>query len=57
MGIRISSSSKAKASLRLLSHISTYMFEEEYGEMKGNPKIRKVLDEARKTLSEIIGNN
>ena len=54
MGINISSKTKAKASLKLYNQISSYMFEQELGEMKGNSRIKNVLDEAKKTLAEII---
>lgn len=54
MGINISSKTKAKASLKLYNQISSYMFEQEFTEMRGNSRIKNVLDEARKTLAEII---
>lgn len=54
MGINVSAKTKAKASLKLYNQISSYMFEQEYDEMRGNSRIRNVLDEAKKTLAEII---
>lgn len=54
MGINVSAKTKAKASLKLYNQISSYMFEQEYDEMRGNSRIKNVLDEARKTLAEII---
>ena len=54
MGINISAKTKAKASLKLYNQISSYMFEQEYDEMRGNSRIKNVLDEAKKTLAEII---
>lgn len=54
MGINVSVKTKAKASLKLYNQISSYMFEQEYDEMKGNSRIKSVLDEAKKTLAEII---
>ena len=54
MGINISCKTKAKASLKLYNQISSYMFEQELEEMKGNSRIKNVLDEAKKTLAEII---
>lgn len=54
MGINISCKTKAKASLKLYNAISSYMFEQELEEMKGNSRIKNVLDEAKKTLAEII---
>ena len=54
MGINVSAKTKAEASLKLYNQISSYMFEQEYDEMRGNSRIKNVLDEAKKTLAEII---
>lgn len=54
MGINISAKTKAKASLKLYNQISSYVFEQEFDEMRGNSRIKNVLDEAKKTLAEII---
>lgn len=54
MGLTCSCKTKAKASLKLYNQISSYMFEQEYDEMRGNSRIKNVLDEAKKTLAEII---
>lgn len=54
MGINVSAKTKAKASLKLYNQISSYMFEQEYDEMRGNSRIKNILDEAKKTLAEII---
>lgn len=54
MGINVSAKTKAKASLKLYNRISSYMFEQEYDEMRGNSRIKNVLDEARKALADII---
>lgn len=50
----VSVKTKAKASLKLYNQISSYMFEQECDEMRGNSKIKSVLDEAKKTLADII---
>lgn len=50
----VSVKTKAKASLKLYNQISSYMFEQDCNEMRGNSKIKSVLDEARKTLADII---
>ena len=50
----VSVKTKAKASLKLYNQISSYMFEQDCNEMRGNLKIKSVLDEARKTLADII---
>ena len=57
MAINISTKTKAKASLKLYNHIINYMLEQEYEEIKGNSKIKNVLDEAKRLLAEIIKNN
>lgn len=54
MSINVSCKTKAKASLKLYNQISSYIFEQEYDEMRGNSRIKSVLDEARKTLADII---
>lgn len=54
MGIRISVNTEAKASIKLYNAIASYRFEQKYGEMKGNSKLDKALDDAQKYLSEII---
>lgn len=54
MGINVSCKTKAKASLKLYNQISSYMFEQGCDEMRGNSRIKSVLEEARKTLAEII---
>lgn len=54
MGINVSAKTKAKASLKLYNQISSYMFEQEYDEMRGNSRIKSVLDEAKKALTDII---
>lgn len=50
----VSVKTKAKASLKLYNQISSYMFEQDCNEMRGNSKIKSVLDEAKKTLADII---
>ena len=54
MGIKVSSKTKAKASLKLYNQISSYMFDQEFDEMRGNSRIKGILDEAKKTLAEIM---
>lgn len=54
MGINISCKTKAKASLKLYSQISTYLFEQELNELKGYPRVQKAIVEARKALFELI---
>lgn len=57
MGITYSCKSKAKASLKLYNQISSFLFEQEYDELKGNSKAQNALIEAKKALAEIINRN
>ena len=55
MSIKVSTSTKAKATLKLYNQLTSYMFEEEYGELKyANPSNIKELKAAKKVLSMII---
>ena len=55
MSITVSTSTKAKATLKLYNQLVSYMFEEEYGELKyANPSNIKALKAAQKVLSMII---
>ena len=55
MSIKVSTSTKAKATLKLYNQLTSYMFEEEYGELKyANQSNIKVLKAAQKVLSMII---
>ena len=56
-GIRISNKN-AKATSKVLSALASYMFEQEYGELKkATPAQIKTLQEAKKVLTEIINNH
>lgn len=57
MGLTYSCKTKAKASLKLYNQIASYLFEQEYGELKGNSKAQNALVEAKKALAEIINKN
>ena len=53
--IKVSTSTKAKATLKLYNQLTSYMFEEEYGELKyANPSNIKTLRASQKVLSMII---
>ena len=54
MSIRCSCKTKAKASLKLYNAIISYLFEQEFGELKGRPKAKLALQEAKRHLAEII---
>lgn len=56
MGVHISTKSKKKASLKLLNQINSYLFEQEYDEYKGNSEVKIALNNAVKTLSNLIKN-
>ena len=43
MGINYTCKTKAKASLRLYNQISSFLFEQEFGELKDNPKAKLAL--------------
>lgn len=57
MGITYSGKTKAKASLKLYNQIASFLFEQEYCELKGNSKAKDSLTEAKKALAEIINKN
>lgn len=57
MGLTYSCKTNAKASLKLFNQISSFLFEQEYGELKGNNKAKEALTQARKELSDIISKN
>lgn len=55
MGINYECRTKAKASLRLYNQISSFLFEQEFGELKDNPKAKLALQDAKRYLADIIG--
>lgn len=57
MGMIYKCNTKAKESLKLFNHIISYLFEQEYGELKGEEKAIKALNSAKKALSKIISKN
>ena len=55
MSITISTNSKAKATLKLYNQLASYMFEQEFDELKYATQANiKTLKAAQKTLSIII---
>ena len=55
MSINISCKTNKKASLKLLNHINSFLFEEQCGELNRAPEIvKKRLKLAAKGLSELI---
>lgn len=57
MGINFNCKTKAKATLKLYSCISTYLFEQECNELNGNSSARDALIKANKALADIIKKN
>lgn len=57
MGINVRAKTKAKASLKLYNQISSYIFEQEYDEMRNSPKVKLALIEAKQALAELIKNS
>ena len=55
MGIKVSTKTKATKALKLYNSISSYLFEEEFGELRGvsSTDINK-LREAKQVLNKII---
>lgn len=57
-GIKVSVKTKAKETLKLSNHLRSYLFEQEYEELKHcSPKQKQVLKDAIKVLTTIIHNN
>ena len=55
MSITTSTNTKAKATLKLYNQLTSYLFEQEYGELKyANSSNIKVLKDAQEVLSMII---
>lgn len=55
MSITISTNTKAKATLKLYNQLNSYMFEQEYDELKyANQSNIKALKAAQKALNMII---
>lgn len=54
MGIVYNTKTKNKASLKLFNHISSYLFEQEYDELKGKDKVKEALKNASKELVTLI---
>lgn len=54
MGIRVTSNSKNKESLKLYNHIASFLFEQEFGELKGNTTLTSALKAAQVELAKNI---
>ena len=54
MGIKYDCRTKAKAALRLYNQIASYLFEQEFGELRDQNRIKNALQEAKRHLTELI---
>ena len=54
MGIRVTSKTKNKASLKLYNHIVSYLFEQECDELRSNFKVKMALIDAKNELAKLI---
>ena len=54
MGIKYDCKTKAKASLRLYNQITSYLFEQEFNELRDHPRVKNALQEAKRHLTELI---
>lgn len=55
MGIRIQSNSRKRATSKLLNQLTSYLFEEEFGELKDASYSQKeALKEAQRVLSSLL---
>ena len=55
MSIKLTVNTKAKATLKLYNQLTSYLFEQEYGELKYvNSSNIKILKDAQEVLSMII---
>lgn len=57
MGIDVKCKIKKKASLKLYNQISSFLFEQEYDELRNSPKVKLALIDAKQALAELIKNN
>ena len=54
-GIKVSSKTKAKETLKLANHLRSYLFEQEYGELSNcTPAQKKILKDALLVLNSIV---
>lgn len=57
MGIKVSAKTNLKASLKLYNHINTFLFEQEFDELRSySPAQISKIKEAAKTIKSVISN-
>ena len=54
MSIKLTVNTKAKATLKLYNQLTSYLFEQEYGDLRYNEKLKKQLQETAKELKKIL---
>lgn len=54
MEVRVTSKTKNKASLKLYNQIVSYLFEQEYDELRCSPKVKLALIDAKNELAKLI---
>ena len=54
MGIKYDCRTKAKAALRLYNQIASYLFEQEFNELRDHPRVKNALQEAKRHLLDIV---
>ena len=52
--IKLKTQTKNKASLKLYNQISSYLFEQEFDELKGKDSVKAALKQAIQELSKMI---
>lgn len=57
MSIKLSAKTNKKETLKLVNHISSFLFEQEYGELAGQRELMTSLKEVNKKLAEILQKN
>lgn len=54
-GVKVSSKTKAKETLKLANHLRSYLFEQEYGELSNcTTSQKKILKDALLVLNSIV---
>lgn len=57
MGIAVRTNTKMKASLKLYNQINSFLFEQEYDELRNSPKVKLALIDAKQALAKLIKDN
>lgn len=54
MSINLSVKTNKKATLKLVNHISSFLLEQEYGELAGQGELKNALKEINKKLMKVL---